>query len=211
MPNDKSIFVRTRGANCSVHNFHLPGPFNNDTQYTYQIIANQGNVYFNPNVGVTEPMFIQNYSFAGEEFDGIVDGAYFKAGIYLQRSCAKPPLSENCTYGTGGDDLTIVDFKDLARYSCPFNLRHDHSSIDVGEGNTEIPMSTYFENGDEDGCAVTSGDAFSLVTSEDTSVAFSNPAVSINNAGGRLGDATLVVNEDAYHGEHIHFKVKYVT
>jgi hypothetical protein len=72
-------------------------------------------------------------------------------------------------------------------------------------------MSTYFSNTDEARCALSSGDAFSLVTTDDTNVAFSNDGISITSADGLLAAAKLVISQTTFEGASINFKVKYAT
>jgi hypothetical protein len=82
---------------------------------------------------------------------------------------------------------------------------------------TELAMSTFFTNTNEDTCGLTTSDAFSLVTDSDENVAYTNPMFSITNANGLLANAKLVLNQALFadtamgSGSNLVFKIKYIT
>ena len=61
----------------------------------------------------SDKVVVDDFNFLSEEYQGRGEKGYFKAGVYLQKSCSTLSHPSECTIGKGADDLTIVDFKNI--------------------------------------------------------------------------------------------------
>jgi hypothetical protein len=71
-------------------------------------------------------------------------------------------------------------------------------------------MSTLFENINEATCGLDSGSAFTLVTTDDVGVTFTDNTFSLTTTN-VISTSKLVFNQATFSGTNVDFKVKYIT
>lgn len=60
-----------------------------------------------------ESVVVDDFNFLSDEYDARGEKGYFKAGIYLQKSCSTLSDPSKCKLGDP-NELTVVDFHDIS-------------------------------------------------------------------------------------------------
>lgn len=110
--DSNKIFLKSRGAECKFKKIKLPGDYNVGEEFSYELAVVDGIMTFTTSKG--DSATVDDFNFLSHEYDARGEKGYFKAGVYIQKSCSTLSDPSQCDLGEGPDDLTIVDFKDLS-------------------------------------------------------------------------------------------------